>query len=101
MSQEYDLVIRNTQIVDGSGAPAKMGDVAVKGERIVAVGHVDGQAARELDGSGLVTCPGFIDMHSHADLSILRDPLAQNLIMQGVTTAVVGNCGLAPAAGDY
>jgi N-acyl-D-amino-acid deacylase len=97
MSQQYDLIIRNTRIVDGSGAPAFAGDVAVEGERVAVVGHVEGKAVRELDCAGLVTCPGFIDMHSHADLSMLRYPLAHNFIMQGVTTVVAGNCGLAPA----
>jgi N-acyl-D-amino-acid deacylase len=97
VSQLFDVLIRNTNIVDGSGAPAYKGDVAVKGERIVAVGAVEGQAVQEIDGANLVTCPGFIDMHSHADLSILKYPLAQNLVMQGVTTFVGGNCGLTPA----
>ncbi len=88
------MLIKNSTIVDGSGKPAYQGSVGIRGERIVAVGDIEGEAPREIDGSGLVTCPGFIDMHSHADLTILKCPLAQNLVMQGITTFVGGNCGV-------
>jgi N-acyl-D-amino-acid deacylase len=97
MSQQHDLVIRNTSIVDGTGKAAFHGDVGIRGERIGSVGQIEGEGLREIDGAGLVTCPGFVDMHSHADLTILKYPLAQNLIMQGITTFVGGNCGLVPA----
>ena len=93
MTQDCDLVIRNTRIIDGSGAPAFTGSVAVRGDRIVGVGDVEGDAKRVVDGEGLVTCPGFVDIHSHADTSILQYPLAENLVMQGITTFVGGSCG--------
>jgi N-acyl-D-aspartate/D-glutamate deacylase len=91
---EYDLIIRDTTIVDGSGRPAFNGSVGVQGDSIAAVGEIEGNAAREIDGSGLVTCPGFIDSHSHADMSILQYPLAESLVMQGITTFLGGNCGM-------
>jgi N-acyl-D-aspartate/D-glutamate deacylase len=87
----YDLVIRGGRIVDGSGNPWFSGDLAVKGERIVAVGRVAaGKAKREIDAAGLVVAPGFIDMHSHSDTVLLEDGSAQSKIRQGVTTEVLG-----------
>jgi N-acyl-D-aspartate/D-glutamate deacylase len=91
--RHYDVIIRNTQIIDGTGRPAFKGDVAIAGEKIVAVGKVKGDAATVIDGTGLVACPGFVDSHSHADRNILRYPLAENYIMQGVTMVLAGNCG--------
>ena len=92
-SEHYDLLIKNTKIVDGTGSAAYKGDVAIKGEKIVAVGKVKGDADTVIDGSGLVTSPGFIDTHTHADNNILEYPQAENFIMQGITTIVAGNCG--------
>jgi N-acyl-D-aspartate/D-glutamate deacylase len=87
----YDLLIRNAKIVDGSGNPWFRGDVAVRGDRIVAVGRVPGgQAKRTIDAKGLVVAPGFIDMHSHSDYLLLEDGRAQSKIRQGVTTEVLG-----------
>ncbi len=86
----YDLVIRGGTIVDGSGAPRFAGDLAVTGDRIVAVGHIEGAGRREIDARGLVVAPGFIDMHSHSDLLLLEDGAAQSKIRQGVTTEVLG-----------
>jgi len=96
-SEQFDLLIKNTKIVDGTGKAAFNGDIAIKGERIIAVGKVDGGAKHVIDGSGLVTCPGFIDPHSHADMSILDYPQAENLVMQGITTFLGGNCSESPA----
>ncbi len=87
----YDLVIRNGQVVDGTGNPWYRGDVAVRGDRIVAVGRVPaGPARREIDARGLVVAPGFIDMHSHSDFLLLEDGAAQAKVRQGVTTEVLG-----------
>lgn len=87
----YDLVIRNARIVDGTGNPWTRGDVAVRGDRIVAVGRVPAAAAkRTIDAEGHVLCPGFIDMHSHSDLLLLEDGKAESKIRQGVTTEVLG-----------
>src|SRR5262245_28153902 len=87
----YDLLIRNGRIVDGTGNPWCQGDVAIRGERIVAVGRVPmGSAKREVDAKGLVVAPGFIDMHSHSDYVLLEDGDAQSKIRQGVTTEVLG-----------
>ena len=97
MVEHYDLLIRNTTIIDGTGGDSFAGDVGITGDRIVALGSLAGESDRELDGPGLVACPGFIDMHSHADYTILSHPAAESFLMQGVTTFVGGNCGLSPA----
>lgn len=95
----YDLVIRSGRIVDGTGNPWFAGDVAVRGERIVALGRIpQGAARREIDATGLVVAPGFIDMHSHSDRLLLEDGHAQSKIRQGVTTEVLGE---GSSAGPY
>lgn len=95
----YDLIFHNGMIVDGSGNPWFKGDVAVCGDRIVAVGRVPpGPARREIDAKGLVIAPGFIDMHSHSDYVLLEDGNAQSKICQGVTTEVLGE---GKSAGPY
>jgi N-acyl-D-aspartate/D-glutamate deacylase len=87
----YDVLIKNGRVVDGTGNPWFAADVAIQGERIVAVGKLAGaKAAREIDSTGLVVAPGFIDMHSHSDLLLLEDGHAQSKIRQGVTTEVLG-----------
>src|SRR5262245_56567002 len=87
----YDLLIRGGRIIDGTGNPWFYGDVAVRGDKIVALGRVPkGKAAREIDASGLIVAPGFIDMHSHSDTVLLEDGQAQGKIRQGVTTEVLG-----------
>lgn len=76
-----------------------MGDIGIRDNKIVLVGNANADADAEIviDGSGLITCPGFIDTHTHADLSILDDPGAENFIMQGVTCVVGGHCGISPS----
>lgn len=92
---EYDLIVRRAVLVDGTGSPASPASLAVTGGRIAAVGDLAAAQGRvEVDADGLVLCPGFIDIHSHADLALLDDPLDTPKITQGVTTEVVGNCGL-------
>ena len=89
----FDLVIRGGTVYDGTGSAGTMGDVAVRGDRIVEIGHVTARGARELDAAGLAVAPGFIDVHSHDDFAVLLEPLMPFKVMQGVTTDVVGNCG--------
>src|SRR5436309_8248632 len=87
----YDLLVRNGGSVDGTGNPWFQGDLAIRGDRIVAVGRVPaGKAKREIDAKGLIVAPGFIDMHSHSDDLLLEDGHAQSKIRQGVTTEVLG-----------
>jgi N-acyl-D-aspartate/D-glutamate deacylase len=96
---QADFVIRGAMIYDGTGQPGYKGDLAIRGDRIVGVGRiqVDGKP-REIDGSGLVLCPGFIDLHTHSDVPLTVAATKANLcyLMQGVTTVVTGNCGAGP-----
>ena len=89
----FDLVIVNATIVDGTGAPSRRGDVAIRDGRIVRIGSLGAASALErLDAAGLVLAPGFIDVHTHAD-DLAEHPRAENFIRMGVTTVVAGNCG--------
>ncbi len=91
VQEPYDLVIRGGKIVDGSGNPWFRGDVAIRGDRIAKIGRVaQGQAEREINATGSVVSPGFIDIHSHSDYLLLEDGHAQSKIRQGVTTEVLG-----------
>lgn len=93
----HDLIISGGTIVDGTGADAYAADIGVRGDRIVAVGDLGGQQAREYtDASGLIVAPGFIDIHAHSDLCLLENPRAESKIRQGVTTEVIGHCGMSP-----
>ncbi len=89
---EFDIVLRDGRVVDGSGKPAFEADVAVRGGRIVAVGKVAGKGDREINARGLVVVPGFIDVHTHAE-EVDEQPRAENFVRMGVTTVVLGNCG--------
>jgi N-acyl-D-amino-acid deacylase len=95
-----DVLIRGGTVVDGTGAAPSRADVLVKGSTITAVreaGRAEAEAARaEVDATGQVVCPGFIDLHSHADFSILGHPAADTALTQGVTTLLTGNCGWSP-----
>lgn len=94
----FDCIIRNGSIVDGTGEPSFTADIAITdGEISLIVKGLDGTGRNEIDATGLVVAPGFIDMHSHSDISLFFEPHAQSKIMQGVTTEVVGNCGITSA----
>jgi N-acyl-D-aspartate/D-glutamate deacylase len=98
----HDLVIRNGRVADGTGAPAVRADVAVDDGTITAVGEVSAPGRTEIDATGLVVTPGFVDVHTHYDGQATWDPLLTPSIWHGVTTVVMGNCGVgfAPAAPD-
>jgi N-acyl-D-amino-acid deacylase len=98
----HDLVIRHGDVADGLGGPLRTADIAVDGDRIVAVGRVEGPGRAELDATGLVVTPGFVDPHTHYDGQATWDPLLTPSVWHGVTTVVTGNCGVgfAPAAPD-
>ena len=94
----HDVVILNALVLDGRDRPGRVLDVAISGERIQALGELAGQPAREVrDGSGLVLAPGFIDVHTHDDTMVIRRPQQLPKLSQGVTTVVVGNCGISAA----
>jgi len=94
---EFDVLIQNARIVDGSGKPAYRGSIGVKGDRVLAVGDVKGDAKEVIDASKLTAVPGFIDSHSHGDGSLPYYPLCENYVLQGVTAFVGGQCGISPA----
>jgi N-acyl-D-aspartate/D-glutamate deacylase len=96
----YDLTVRGGTVVDGTGAPARLADVAITDGRIVEVGRVIGAARRTIDADGALVTPGFVDIHTHYDAQVRWDPLLTPSCWHGVTTAVLGNCGVgfAPVA---
>jgi len=89
-----DLVIRGGRVVDGTGRPARTADIGIEGDRIVAVGRVEGPGARQIDADGLLVTPGFVDPHTHYDGQATWDPLLTPSFFHGVTTVVMGNCGV-------
>jgi N-acyl-D-amino-acid deacylase len=93
MTTHFDLLIKDASIVDGTGGPRFKGSVGIRGEKIAAIGDLQATATQVIEANGLVASPGFVDPHSHLDLNILERPLADNLIMQGVTAFIGCNCG--------
>ncbi len=93
-----DLIIRGGRILDGTGNSSSFGDVGIRGDRIVAIGKLEqADAAKVIEAQGRVVCPGFIDMHSHSDLMLLKEPRHEPKVMQGVTTELLGLDGLSYA----
>ena len=90
----HELVIRGGTVVDGTGAPARTADVGVDEGRITEVGKVDGRGAREVDADGLIVAPGWVDIHTHYDGQVTWDPDVTPSSWHGVTTVVMGNCGV-------
>ena len=94
----FDLLIKHGTVVDGTGAPGVQADVGVRQGRIAAMAPgLEGEAAREIDARGRIVAPGFIDVHTHSDFTLLTTPGADSKVRQGITTEVVGNCGFSPA----
>lgn len=95
---DFDILFRNARLIDGEGGPSVLGDLAVTGDRIAAIGALsDKTAARDIDAEGLALAPGFIDCHCHDDYAILETPLLEPKVSQGVTTVINGNCGVSAA----
>jgi len=94
MTARYDLVIRNGNVIDGSGQPARQADVVVNDGRIVAVGSVPGSGREEIDATDRIVTPGFVDIHTHYDGQATWDERLTPSAWHGVTTAVMGNCGV-------
>lgn len=90
----HDLVIRNGDVVDGTGSGPVRADVAIDADRITAVGTVSESGAREIDASGRLVTPGFVDIHTHLDAQLFWDPVGSSSCWHGVTTVVLGNCGV-------
>jgi N-acyl-D-aspartate/D-glutamate deacylase len=91
---DYDTLVRGGSVVDGTGAPARRADIGIKDGKLAAIGELSGAAARTLDASGLVVAPGFIDPHTHYDAQICWDGATTPSSWHGVTTVVMGNCGV-------
>lgn len=95
---DYDILIRDGLVIDGSGAAGKPGDVAIAKGRIVALGErLSGRADREIDARGLAVAPGFIDIKTHSDFTLPINPKAESKVRQGVTTEIIGHCGFSVA----
>ena len=93
-----DWILRGGSVIDGTGAPRFRADVAIAGDRIAALGEVPkAQGAREIDVTGLIVAPGFIDVHTHDDRALLAHPDMAAKASQGVSTVITGNCGVSLA----
>lgn len=93
-TNSYDLIIKGGMIIDGSGEVGYLGNIGINGDRIVKVGKTDGAESRQtINADGLAVCPGFFDVHTHSDFSLILNPFPINQLMQGVTSEIEGNCG--------
>ena len=90
----HDVIIRNGTLIDGTGAPGIRADLAIDGERVAAIGKIDGTAPIEIDARGKFVTPGFVDIHTHLDAQLAWDPIASSSCYHGVTSVVLGNCGV-------
>ena len=97
-----DLVIRGGSVIDGTGSPAFTADIAVEDDRIVEIGKVDSRGKKEIDADGQIVTPGFVDIHTHLDAQLAWDPIGSSSCWHGVTSVVLGNCGVtfAPVSKD-
>ena len=103
MSDHYDLLIRGGNLVDGTGAPPRRGDLGIRDGRIAAMGDVSGTADRILEADGHVVAPGFVDIHTHYDAQVFWDRMLTISPWHGVTSVVIGNCGfgIAPTRPEH
>ena len=90
----YDFVIRGGMVVDGTGTPARRADVAITADRIVEIGECPDDSTQTFDATGRLVTPGFVDIHTHLDAQLAWDPVGTVSCWHGVTTAVMGNCGV-------
>src|SRR5215472_13741341 len=93
LAANYDVLIRNARVIDGSGNPWFRADVGIKDGKIAAIGRLDGPAAKTIDAAERVLAPGFIDVHTHIEGDIEKVPRADNFLLDGVTSVITGNCG--------
>ncbi|MGE3926787.1 MAG: amidohydrolase family protein, partial [Lautropia sp.] len=96
----FDLILRNGTVYDGTGVPGSVCDVGVRDDRIADVGALGDDAERIIDCTGLAVTPGFIDIHTHSDATLMADADGYSQLMQGVTTEIIGNCGFSCAPGQ-
>jgi N-acyl-D-amino-acid deacylase len=98
----FDIIIKKTTIIDGSGKEGFAADIGISNDRIAKIGRIDESGRQVIDAKGLVVSPGFVDCHSHSDYYLIINPLAESKIRQGVTTEIGGNCGYsaAPVSGE-
>jgi len=100
LAQDFDILIVNGRIVDGTGNPSYHADLGIRAGRIAAIGHLSGRtAARTIDAGGLTVAPGFVDIHNHSDYTVVADGNAESMVRQGVATMIFGEGGSAAPVG--
>lgn len=92
-----DIKIINGKIIDGTGKERYRADIGIKGNKIIKIGKIEEDAEKTIDAENKLVCPGFIDIHTHSDVSVIYDRCASSKIRDGVTSEVIGNCGIAVA----